>query len=39
MLYGCENWSLTLRENRLRVLKNCVLKKIFGLKRAEVTGE
>jgi hypothetical protein len=38
--YGCETWSLTLREeHRLRVLENRVLRKIFGPKRDEVTGE
>jgi hypothetical protein len=36
----CEAWSLTLREeHRLRVFENRVLKKIFGPKRDEVTGE
>jgi hypothetical protein len=40
VLYGCETWSLTLREERrLRVLKNRALKRIFGTKRDEVTGE
>ena len=40
VLYGCETWSLTLREERkLRVFENRVLKKVFGLKRDEVTGE
>jgi len=40
VLYGCENWSLTLREERrLRVFENRVLRRIFGPKRAEVTGE
>jgi hypothetical protein len=40
VLYGCETWSLTLREERrLRVLKNRVLKRIVGTKRDEVTGE
>jgi hypothetical protein len=40
VLYGCETWSLTLREEcRLRVFKNRVLRKIFGPKREEVTGE
>jgi len=39
-LYGCETWSLTLREElRLRVFKNRVLRRIFGPKRDEVTGE
>jgi len=40
VLYGCETWSLTLREERrLRVLENRMLRKIFGPKRDEVTGE
>ena len=40
VLYGCETWSLTLREDRrLRVLENRALRKIFGLKREEGTGE
>ena len=40
MLYGCETWSLTLREERrLRVFENRVLRRIFGLRRNEVTGE
>jgi hypothetical protein len=40
VLYGCETWSLTLREEcRLRVFENRVLKRIFGHKRDEVTGE
>jgi hypothetical protein len=39
-LYGCETWSLTLREeHRLRVFDNRVLRRIFGPKRDEVTGE
>jgi hypothetical protein len=39
-MYGCETWSLTLREeHRLRVFENRVLRRIFGLKRDEVTGE
>ncbi|KAJ4437582.1 hypothetical protein ANN_17727 [Periplaneta americana] len=39
VLYGCETWTLTLREEqRLRVLENKVLRKIFGAKRDEVTG-
>jgi hypothetical protein len=38
-LYGCETWSLTLREeHRLKVFENRVLRRIFGLKRDEVTG-
>ena len=40
LLCGCETWSLTLREEcRLRVFENRVLRKIFGPKRDEVTGE
>jgi hypothetical protein len=40
VLYGCETWSLTLREeHRLRVFENRVLRGIFGPKRDEVTGE
>ena len=40
VLYGCENWSFTLREERrLRVFENRVLRRIFGPKRDEVTGE
>jgi len=40
VLYGCETWSLTLRdERRLRVLENRVLRRVFGPKRDEVTGE
>jgi len=40
VLYGCETWSLTLRgERRLRVFQNRVLRRIFGPKRDEVTGE
>jgi hypothetical protein len=39
VLYGCETWSLLLREeHRLRVFENRVLRKIFGPKRDEVTG-
>ena len=39
-LYGCESWSLTLREERkLRVFENMVLRRIFGSSRDEVTGE
>jgi hypothetical protein len=38
VLYGCENWSLTLREeHKLRVFENEVLRIIFGLRRGEVT--
>jgi hypothetical protein len=40
VLYGCETWSLTLREERrLRVFENRVLRRIFGHKRDEVTVE
>ena len=40
VLYGCETWSLTLREERkLRVFKNMVLRRIFGPRRDKVTGE
>jgi len=40
VLYGCETWSLTLREERsLRVFEITVLRRIFGPKRNEVTGE
>ena len=40
VLYGCETWSLTLREERrLRVFGNRVLRRIFGPKRDGVTGE
>ena len=39
-LYGCETWALTLREERkLRVFENMVLRRIFGPRRDEVTGE
>ena len=39
VLYGCETWSLTLREERkLRVFENMVLRRIFGPRRDEVTG-
>jgi glutamine synthetase len=38
VLYGCETWSLTLREeHRLKVFENKVLRKIFEVKRDEVT--
>jgi hypothetical protein len=40
VLYGCETWSLTLREeHRLREFENRVLRRVFGPKRDEVTGE
>jgi hypothetical protein len=39
VLYGCETWSLTLREEcRHRVFENRVLRRLFGPKRDEVTG-
>jgi hypothetical protein len=39
VLYGCETWSLTLREeHRLRVFESRVLRRIFGPKKHEVTG-
>jgi hypothetical protein len=39
VLYGCEPWFLTLREeHRLRVFENRALRRIFGSKRDEVTG-
>jgi len=38
--YGCETWSLTLKEERrLRVFENRVLRRIFGPNMDEVTGE
>jgi len=40
VLYGCETWSLILREERrLRVFENRVLRRIYGPKRDDVTGE
>ena len=40
VLYGCETWLLTLREEcRLRVFEKRVLRRIFGHKRDEVTGD
>jgi hypothetical protein len=40
VLYGCETWSFILREERrLRVFENRVLRRIFGIKGDEVTGE
>jgi len=40
VLYGCETWSLTLREERkLMVFENMVLRRIFGPRRDDVTGE
>jgi hypothetical protein len=39
VLYGCETWSLTLREeHRLRVFENKILRRIFRPNRDEVTG-
>jgi hypothetical protein len=39
VLCGCETWSLTRREeHRMRVLENRVLRRIFGPKRDEITG-
>jgi hypothetical protein len=40
VLYGCETWSLILKvERRLRVFEKRVLRRIFGSKRDEITGE
>ena len=40
VLYGCETWSLTLREERkLRVSENTVLRRIFRPRREDVMGE
>jgi len=40
VLYGCEIWPLTLREERrLRMFENRMLRRIFGPKRDDVTGE
>jgi hypothetical protein len=40
VLYGCETWSLTLREeHRPRVFENRVLRRIFGTKRDKITGK
>jgi hypothetical protein len=39
VLYGCETWSPTLKEERtVRVFENRVLRRTFGPKRDEVTG-
>ena len=39
VLYECETWSLTLRvERKLVVFENMVLRRIFGRRRDEVTG-
>jgi len=40
VLYGCETWSLILREDRrLKMFENRVLRKTFVSKRVEITGE
>jgi len=40
VLYGCETWSLTLREEgMLKLFEIRVLRRIFGPKRDEITGE
>jgi hypothetical protein len=40
VLYGCETWSLTVREkHKLRMFENTVLRRTFGPKRVEVTEE
>ena len=40
VLYGCGTWFFTLREKRrLRVFENRVVRRIFGPKRDEVTGD
>jgi len=40
VLYGCETWSLTMREERRpRVFENRMLRRIFGPKRDGLTGE
>jgi hypothetical protein len=39
VLYGCETWSLTFREEHILRVLNRVLRRIFGPKRDEVTGE
>jgi len=39
-MYGCENWSITLSEERkLRAFENMMLRRVFGPKRDEVTDE
>jgi len=39
VLYGCETWSLTMREERrLGMFENRVLRRVFGPKRDEVAG-
>jgi hypothetical protein len=40
LLYGCETWSLKLREERrLRVFENRILRRIFGPEKDEITGK
>ena len=40
VLYGCETWSLKLREeSKVRVFENMILRRKFGPRRDEVTGE
>ena len=40
VLYGCETWSLKwMEERRLRVFENRVLRRVYELKRGDVTGE
>ena len=40
VLHECESWSFTLREERrLRLLENRALRRLFGPKRDQVTGE
>jgi len=40
VLYGCETWSLILQEEmKMRVFENMVLRRIFGPRRDNVTGE
>jgi hypothetical protein len=40
ILYGCETWSLILREeHRVSVFENRILRRIFGPERGEVTGQ
>jgi hypothetical protein len=38
VLYGCESWSVSLREDRLRMFENSVLRRVFGPTRGEVAG-
>ena len=40
VLYGCETWFVSLRnERRLRAFKNRVLREVFVAKKVEITGE